>query len=189
MDIFGEVANLHMRTDAKNLVTTAKTIHLLEQKEAIHMISMFRKGACSGSMHDLAHTPTQNCLADCLTKASAMADNLITAVQTENCLMLTFTLIFTTLMEPNAFLSTWCKTILHTKEKEVLFLNTLKISLAQTPQERPLQVMCVVTQHQKKQNKLNTRKRKGQDATKISSAPAELCIQYLRSVMPSRQHH
>ena len=29
MDISGEVANLHMRTDANNLVTTARTIHLL----------------------------------------------------------------------------------------------------------------------------------------------------------------
>ena len=46
------------------------------------MISMLRKEACSGNIHDLAHIPTQNCLADCLTKASAKADNLITAVQT-----------------------------------------------------------------------------------------------------------
>ena len=83
MDISGDVANLHRRTDAKNLVTTARTIHLLEQKETIHMISMLRKEACSGSIHDLAHIPTQNCLVDCLAKVSAKADNLITAVQTE----------------------------------------------------------------------------------------------------------
>ena len=49
------------------------------------MISMLRKEACSGSIHDLAHVPTQNCLADCLTKASAKADNLITAVKLGNC--------------------------------------------------------------------------------------------------------
>ena len=30
MDISGEIANIHMRTDAKNLVTTARTIHLPE---------------------------------------------------------------------------------------------------------------------------------------------------------------
>ena len=30
----------------------------------------------------LLHIPTQNCLADCLTKASGKADNLITAVTT-----------------------------------------------------------------------------------------------------------
>ena len=46
------------------------------------MISMLQKEACSGTIHDLAHSPTQNCLADCLTKASAKADNLITAVKT-----------------------------------------------------------------------------------------------------------
>ena len=28
------------------------------------MISMLRKDACSGSIHDLAYIPTQNCLAD-----------------------------------------------------------------------------------------------------------------------------
>ena len=82
MDISGEVANIHMRTDATNLVTTARTVQPPEQKETIHMIPMLRKEACSGSIHDLAHTPTQNCLADCLTKTSAKADNLITAVRT-----------------------------------------------------------------------------------------------------------
>ena len=46
MDISGEVANIPMRTDAKNLVTTARTIHLPDQKETIHMISMLRKEAC-----------------------------------------------------------------------------------------------------------------------------------------------
>ena len=82
MDISCEVANIHMRIDAKNLVTTARTIHLPEQKETIHIISMLRKKACSGSIHDLAHISTQNCLADCLTKSSPKADNLITAVKT-----------------------------------------------------------------------------------------------------------
>ena len=43
MNLSGEVAKITMRTDAKNQVTTARTIHLLEQKETIHMISMLRK--------------------------------------------------------------------------------------------------------------------------------------------------
>ena len=80
MDLSGEVANIYMRTDAKNLVTAARTIHFLEQKETIHEIYMLRKEACSGSIHDLAHIPTKKCLADCLTKASPKADTLITAV-------------------------------------------------------------------------------------------------------------
>ena len=78
----GEVAKIHMRTDVKNLVTTARRIHFREQKETMHTIFMLRKEACSGSIHDLAHIQTQNCLADCLTKASAKANNLIPAVKT-----------------------------------------------------------------------------------------------------------
>ena len=58
MDVYGEVANIHMRTDAKNPVTTARTTHLPEQKETIHMISMLRKEACSVSIHDITHIPT-----------------------------------------------------------------------------------------------------------------------------------
>ena len=58
MDISGAVANIHMRTDAKNLVPTARTINLPEQKDTIHMIFI----------HDLAHVPNQNCLADCLSE-------------------------------------------------------------------------------------------------------------------------
>ena len=44
-------------------------------------------------------------------------------------------------------------------------------------------MMFVGIQQQEKQNKLNTRKRKGQDATKKTSAPAESCIQFPWSVM------
>ena len=76
------LAEIHMRTDTKNLVTTARTIPLPEQKETIHMISMLRNETSSVSIHDLAHISTRNCLADCLTKSSAKTDNLITAVQT-----------------------------------------------------------------------------------------------------------
>ena len=81
MNTSSEVADIHLGTDAKNLVTTARTIHLTEQKDTMHMISMLRKEACSGSIHDLAHIPTQNCLANGLTNSSAKADNLITAVK------------------------------------------------------------------------------------------------------------
>ena len=35
MDLSDEVADIHMKTDAKNLVTTASTIHLPEQKKTI----------------------------------------------------------------------------------------------------------------------------------------------------------
>ena len=133
MDLSGEVAKIHMRTDAKNLVTTARTIHLSEQKKTIHMISMLRKEASSGNIHDLAHILTQNCLADRFTKASAKADNLIAAVQPGRLIDVDIHPDFRTLMEHKAFLSTWCKTFLHTREKEVFFLNTSRFLLHKLP--------------------------------------------------------
>ena len=71
-----------MRTDANNLVTTAASTRLPEQKETIHMIQMLRQEACSGQMHDLAHVLTQYCLADPLTKKSVSPTLLISTVQT-----------------------------------------------------------------------------------------------------------
>ncbi len=82
MDITGTEADLHMRTDANNLVTTASTTHLPEQKETIHMIQMLRKEAQSGRIHDLAHVSSEDCMSDCLTKQSASPDALIKAVVT-----------------------------------------------------------------------------------------------------------
>ena len=91
----------------------------LNKMETIHMISMLRKEACSGSIHDLAHITTQNCLADCLTKSSAKADNSITTVKTWRLFEVDVHPNFRTLMEHNAFLSTWCITFMHTQEKNV----------------------------------------------------------------------
>ena len=139
MDLYGEVAQIHMRTDAKNLVTSARTIHLLEQQETIHMVSMLRKEACSGSIHDLAHIPTQNCLADCLTKASAKADSLITVVQTGNLLDVDIHLDFRTMMERKASLSTFT----HMRKRSLLPEHSQDF-LVQTTQEGPFQVMFVV---------------------------------------------
>ena len=119
MDVSGEVADIHMRTDAKNLVTTARTIHLLEPKETIHMTTMLRKEACAGSSHDLAHISTQNCLADCLTKSSAKAGNLITAVKTVRILEVDVRPNFRTLMEHKDFLCTWCRTFMHARVEKM----------------------------------------------------------------------
>ena len=117
MDFFGEVADIHMRTDAKNWVTTARTIHLLEQKETMHMISMLRNEACSGSIHELARISTENCFAVCLARSSAKADILVTAVKTGRLLEGDVRPNFMTLlMEHKAFLSAWCRTFMHTRE-------------------------------------------------------------------------
>ena len=80
-DITGLSSEIHMRTDANNLVTTASTTHVPEQQETIHMIQILRKEACSGSIADLSHIRTQWCLADCLTKKSSNPQNLIDAVR------------------------------------------------------------------------------------------------------------
>ena len=82
MDMTGTAAEIHMRTDANNLVTTATTTHLPEQRETIHMINQLRTEACSGAIDDLAHVVSADCLADCLTKQSAKADFLLKAVNT-----------------------------------------------------------------------------------------------------------
>ena len=82
MDMTAQPIEVHLRTDANNLVTTAASTRLPEQKETIHMIQMLRQEACSGQMHDLAHVLTQYCLADPLTKKSVSATLLISTVQT-----------------------------------------------------------------------------------------------------------
>ena len=68
MDMTGTTVEIHMRTDAKNLVTTASTTHLPNQKETIHMIQMLRHEATSGQMDDLAHVSSGDMMADVLTK-------------------------------------------------------------------------------------------------------------------------
>ena len=83
MDMTGEDLEIHIRTDANNLVTTATKTTLPEQKETIHMISSLRSEACSGSMDDLAHVVTDCQMADCLTKDKPKAmEGLKNAVET-----------------------------------------------------------------------------------------------------------
>ena len=103
-DITGHSCEIHMRTDANNLVTTAGTTHVPEQQEAIHMIQMLRKEACSGSIADLSHIRTQSCLADCLTEKSANPQALIDAVRRGVLQEVDAHPPFKTLVEHNAYL-------------------------------------------------------------------------------------
>ena len=75
MEMTSVPVELHLRTDANNLVTTAASTQLPE-----HMIQMLRQEACSGQMHDLAHL-THSCLADPLTKKSVSTSLLIFTFQ------------------------------------------------------------------------------------------------------------
>ena len=101
-DITGEIADVHIRTDANNLVTTASTTHQPEQKETMHLIQMLRKESNSGQMHDLAHVRSEDCLADSLTKHSAKADEL-----TGNLLNVDAHPPFRTMLQNKAFLVEW----------------------------------------------------------------------------------
>ena len=80
-DISGESTQFHLRPDAYNLITTARTTHPPEQKETTHMITMMRQESQSGSWDDFAHMPTKHCLADCLTKMSCDPTHLIQTVE------------------------------------------------------------------------------------------------------------
>ena len=123
MDISGMKAEIHMRTDAKNLVTTASSTHLPEQKETIHMISMLRKEACSGSINDLAHVYSQYFLSDALTKNSANADNLINAVNTGVLPQVDIHPNFRTPMQHRAYLVEWCDHFLPRTEEPFSWMS------------------------------------------------------------------
>ena len=110
-DITGLSSEIHMRTDANNLVTTASTTHVPEQQETIHMIQMLRKEACSGSIADLSHIRTQWCLADCLTKKSANPQNLIDAVRCGILKEVDAHPPFRSLLEHKAYLRSWLPTV------------------------------------------------------------------------------
>ena len=142
------------------------------------MISMFRKEASSGSIHDLAHFPTQNCLADCLTKSSVEANNLITAMKKGSLLEVDVHPNFRTFMEHKAFLSAWCRTSMHKREKNVFFLNALKISLSPAPREGPFHVMFVKTSMDSE----------SQDATNLTSALTDSRIYSFMNMMTLDMH-
>ena len=110
-DITGYSTDIHMRTDANNLVTTASTTHVPEQQETIHMIQMLRKEACSGAIADLSHIRTQWCLADCLTKKSASPQALIDAVRSGCLKEVDAHPPFRSLIEHKAYLRGWLPTV------------------------------------------------------------------------------
>ena len=110
-DITGLSSEIHMRTDANNLVTTASTTHVPEQQETIHMIQMLSEEACSGSIADLSHIRTQWCLADCLTKKSANPQNLIDAVRQGVLKEVDAHPPFRSLLEHKAYLRSWLPTV------------------------------------------------------------------------------
>ena len=112
-DVSGEIAEIHIRTDANNLVTTASTTHQPEQKETMHLIQMLRKESNSGQIHDLAHVRSEFCLADCLTKHSASPDQLIKANETGILRHVDSHPPFRSMIKSKAFLIAWLSRNVH----------------------------------------------------------------------------
>ena len=106
-DISGTEVPIHIRTDANNLVTTATSTHLPEQRETIHMIQMLRKESLSGAIEDLAHVRSHVCLGDALTKSSAKPDALKAAVDTGILVDVDMHPSVRTLIRHRAFLLEW----------------------------------------------------------------------------------
>ena len=106
-DISGTDAEIHMRTDANNLITTTSTTHAPEQQETIHMIQMLRKEAYSGAIADLSHIRTEHCLPDCLTKKIANPKNLMDAVKSGWLKEFDSHPPFCSILEHKAFLNAW----------------------------------------------------------------------------------
>ena len=158
MVLSGEVAGIHRRTDAKNLVTTARTIHLNKNNP-------YDFHAAKGS---LVRKYTRF-----LTKSSAKADNVIAAVKKGRLLDVYIHPNFRTLMEHKAFFSTWCRTFMHTREKNVSFLGAVEISLLPASREGPFHVMFVRT-------RMNFQ---SHDAANITCALADLRIYSFMKVM------
>jgi hypothetical protein len=71
------------------------------------MIQILRKEACSGSIADLAHFVTADCLADCSPKASANSQNLRTPVMTGTLKNIDCHLPFRELVKQKAYLTRW----------------------------------------------------------------------------------
>ena len=134
MDISGLACEVHMRTDANNLVTTASTTHLPDQKETIHMIQMLRKEACSGGIDDLGHVRSEDCLADCLTKHSAKPDNLLQAVASGHLPNVDVHPPFRSMLKHKAYLSSWMEET-HSVPSECVSMVFLFMGLPLPPVE------------------------------------------------------
>ena len=110
-DITGLSSEIHMRTGATSLVTTASATHVPEQQETIHMIQMLRKEACSGSIADLSHIRTQWCLADCLTKSLPILRILLMLFDKVFLTEVDAHPPFKSLLEHKAYLRSWLPTV------------------------------------------------------------------------------
>ena len=122
-DVTGEIIPIHIRTDANNLVTTAQTTHLSEQKETHHLIQMLRHESNTGQLDDLSHIASEYCLADPLTKSSAKPDQLVKTIETGVMENVDVHPPFRSLLKHKAFLSQWVANHMHDARHGLAFMN------------------------------------------------------------------
>ena len=120
-DISREFVPIHIRTDANNLVTTAQTTHLPEQKETHHLIQMLRHESNSGHLDDLSHIASEYCLAGPLTKSTAKPDQLVSSITTGKLENVDAHPPFRSLLKHKAFLTTWVIETLHEPHNVLTF--------------------------------------------------------------------
>ena len=121
-DVTGEIVPIHIRTDANNLVTTAQTTHLPEQKETHHLIQMLRHESNTGQLDDLSHIVCEFCLADPLTKSSDKPDQLVKAIETGVMQNVDVHPPFRSLLKHKAFLSQWVADYMHDARQAIAFM-------------------------------------------------------------------
>jgi len=122
-DVTGEVIPIHIRTDANNLVTTAQTTHLPEQKETHHLIQMLRHESNTGQLEDLSHVASEYCLADPLTKSSAKPDQLVKTIESGLMEYVDVHPPFRSLLKHKAFLSHWVADNIRDSRYVTSFMN------------------------------------------------------------------
>ena len=106
-DVSGQILPIHLRKDANNLVTTAQTTHLPEQKETHHLIQMLRHESNTGNIDDLSHVASEFCLADPLTKHTTKPDELVRSIETGTLRQVDVHPPFRTLVKHKAFITEW----------------------------------------------------------------------------------
>ena len=85
---------------------------------------MLRKESNSGALDDLAHVSSRFCLADLLTKASALTDELVKAVNTGILPEVDIHPPFRELLQHKAFLVEWMMDNIENAATAVAFLGT-----------------------------------------------------------------
>ena len=143
------VQKSNMRTDARNTwsVQQEQITYLNKKGDNSHDLhveerSLFRKYSwpCSYSNSELSCRLSNKSI-------SQKADNLITALKTGRLQDVDIHPNFRTPTEHKAFLSTWCRTFMHTTDKGLFFLNTLRCLSHQLHKKGRFHVMFVRKQH------------------------------------------